>query len=73
MGPMCYRTFVIRQHIHFMCYRFLNTAQVANCVRYMFHVLQVFYTTHIVGFICLMTFAFIHYQSMWAYTLPGES
>ena len=38
-----------------------------------FYVLQVFYTTHIVGFICLMMFTFMHYQSMWAYTLPGES
>ncbi|KAL3136132.1 hypothetical protein ABBQ32_007152 [Trebouxia sp. C0010 RCD-2024] len=32
---------------------------------------SVFYITHILGFFTLMTFAFIHYQSMWAYTLPG--
>ena len=32
---------------------------------------QVFYTTHILGFICFMLFAFIHFQSMWAYTLSG--
>lgn len=38
----------------------------------MFCMLQVFYITHILGFFTLMTFAFIHYQSMWAYTLPGN-
>ena len=33
--------------------------------------LQVFYISHIIGFLLFMTFAFIHYQSMWAYTTPG--
>lgn len=35
--------------------------------------MQVFYITHVLGFVLFMAFAFIHYQSMWAYTLPGMS
>ena len=33
--------------------------------------MQLFYRTHILGFLGFMVFGFAHYVSLWAYSLPG--
>lgn len=33
--------------------------------------MQLFYRTHILGFLGFMVFGFAHHVSLWAYTLPG--
>ena len=33
--------------------------------------LQLFYKTHILGFLGFMLFGFMHHISLWAYTMPG--
>ena len=35
--------------------------------------MQIFYNTHIVGFLGFMAFGFMHHNSLWAYTLPGAA
>lgn len=34
---------------------------------------QLFYRTHIIGFLGFMVFGFAHHVSLWAYTLPGKA
>lgn len=34
--------------------------------------LQLFYKTHILGFLGFMLFGFMHHVSLWAYTMPGQ-
>lgn len=34
--------------------------------------LQLFYKTHILGFLGFMLFGFMHHISLWAYTMPGQ-
>jgi hypothetical protein len=33
---------------------------------------QLFYKTHILGFLGFMLFGFMHHTSLWAYTMPGQ-
>ncbi len=34
---------------------------------------QLFYKTHILGFLGFMLFGFMHHTSLWAYTMPGKT